>query len=88
MRKVKELFEKVQMFSNGFIACIVCLFVIALGLALAFGFICFKAWLVMLLWNWVMVGLFSLPALSFWYAVGISLLISLLFKSRKISTEE
>ena len=88
MRKVKELFEKVQMFSNGFIACIVCLFVIALGLGLGFGFLCLKAWVVMLLWNWVMVGLFSLPALGFWYAVGISLLTSLLFKSRKISTEE
>lgn len=88
MRKVKELFERVQMFSNGFIACIVCLFVIALGLGFGFGFLCLKAWLVMLLWNWVMVGLFSLPVLGFWYAVGISLLISLLFKSFKISTEE
>lgn len=88
MKKICELYDRVDMVSNGFIAFIVCLFVIALGLGLGFGILCFKAWLIMLLWNWVMVGLFSLPALSFWYAVGISLLISLLFKSFKISTEE
>ena len=85
MKKINELFDRVRMFSNGFIACIVCLFVIALGLAFAFGFIYLKGWLVMLLWNWVMVGVFSLPVISFWIAVGISLLISLLFKSFKIS---
>ena len=88
MKKLNELFDRVRMISNGFLACIVCLFVIVLGLALGFGFICLKAWLIMLLWNWVMVGVFSLPAISFWTSVGISLLISLLFKSCKISVED
>ena len=88
MKKLNELFDRVRMFSNGFIACIVCLFVIALGLGLGFGFLCLKGWLVMLLWNWVMVSVFSLPAISFWIAVGITLLTSLLFKSRKFFTED
>jgi hypothetical protein len=88
MKKICELFDRVRMFSNGFVACIVCLFTIALGLALAFGIICLKGWLVMLLWNWVMVGVFSLPAINLWVAIGIFLLASLLFKPRTISTED
>jgi len=33
---------------------------------------------VMLLWNWVMPVIFSLPELSFMHAVGLSLLVSFL----------
>lgn len=31
------------------------------------------------LWNWIMPNLFGLPEISFWMAIGIALLISILF---------
>lgn len=31
------------------------------------------------LWNWLMPNLFGLPEISFWMALGIALLISILF---------
>lgn len=31
------------------------------------------------LWNWIMPNLFKLPEISFWMALGIALLISILF---------
>ena len=52
------------------------------AIALTFGVMCLQAWLVMLLWNWVAVGLFGAPALSFWVAFGLRWLCSLLFKSK------
>lgn len=33
----------------------------------------------MLLWNWLMPGLFGLPVLSFWQALGLMFLASLIF---------
>jgi hypothetical protein len=36
---------------------------------------------VMLLWNVLMPGLFGLPEISFWQALGLSMLSALLFKS-------
>ena len=45
-----------------------------------FGVMCLKAWIVMLLWNWIAVGLFGAPVLGFWVAFGLRLLCSLLFK--------
>jgi hypothetical protein len=50
--------------------------------AVYFGVMCLNAWLVMLLWNWVAVGLFGAPVLGFWLAFGLSCLCSLLFKSK------
>ena len=50
--------------------------------AWCFGVMCLQAWLVMLLWNWVAVGLFGAPALGFWMAFGLRWLCSLLFKSK------
>ena len=50
-------------------------------LALWFGSVCLHAWLIMLLWNWAVVGLFGTPVISFWMAFGIHCLCSLLFKS-------
>lgn len=35
----------------------------------------------MLLWNWLMPGLFHLPELGFWQAVGMNLLSGILFRS-------
>lgn len=37
--------------------------------------------IVMVLWNWVMVSIFGLPAISFWLAWGLMILCSILFKS-------
>jgi hypothetical protein len=33
----------------------------------------------MLLWNWLMPLIFGLPGISFWQAVGLNLLASILF---------
>lgn len=52
------------------------------AIALTFGVMCLQAWLVMLLWNWIAVGLFGAPVLSFWIAFGLRWLCSLLFKSK------
>jgi hypothetical protein len=44
-------------------------------LALAFGIVCFEAWIGMLLFNWV-AGLFGCAfALTFWQAFGICVLL-------------
>lgn len=51
-------------------------------LACCFGIMCLQSWLIMLLWNWVMVDLFSAPVLSFWMAFGLRWLCDLLFKSK------
>lgn len=58
------------------------------AIALTFGMMCLQAWLVMLLWNWVAVGLFGAPALSFWVAFGLRWLCSLLFKSKLTVNKE
>lgn len=48
------------------------------------GLVFLKAWAVTLLWNWVAVGLFNAPVLSYWLAFGLLLLCSLLVKSQAI----
>jgi len=48
-----------------------------LGLA-AFGFII--GLVVMLLWNWLMPTIFGLPELSYWQAVGLTILSHILLK--------
>lgn len=53
---------------------------IIIAFAWCFGVICLKGWLVMLLWNWIAVGLFGAPTISFWVAFGLYWLCSLLFK--------
>lgn len=49
-------------------------FLIAVGLALLIGG---PLWL---LWNWLMPDIFGLPHITFWQAVGLNLLCSILFK--------
>ena len=48
-------------------------------LAIACGIVALSAWLVMLLWNFVMPAIFGLPEISFWVSLGLCALISLLF---------
>lgn len=50
-------------------------------IACAFCIMCAHALIVMLLWNWVAVGLFGAPVLGFWMAFGLYWLCSLLFRS-------
>ena len=61
---------------------------IVIGTSIVFGFICLRAWIIMLLWNWVAVSLFNAPALSFWLALGLSLLCNMLFKSSSSNKNE
>ena len=49
-------------------------------LGMAFGLWCLQAWLVMLLWNWVVVSLFGAPVLTFWLSFGLVWLFHLLTK--------
>ena len=56
------------------IVAILCLVCLLLGLPL------------MLLWNWLMPIIFGLPVLTFWQAVGINFLASILFGKTNTST--
>lgn len=81
MKEMKERFETIwEEYSTG-VAIIIIVCAVVGGLAACFGLMCFKSWLVMLLWNWVAVDLFGAPILSFWAAFGLRWLCSLLFKS-------
>jgi hypothetical protein len=70
------------------VAVIATIGIVLLCLALVFGSMCLQAWLVMLLWNWVAVELFGLPAISFWLAFGLRWLCGLLFRSRTTTNKE
>ena len=62
--------------------CIGWILAIIIILAIAFGLLCFEAWLVMLLWNAVISLLWATaPELGFWAAMGLMLLCNLLFGS-------
>lgn len=56
-----------------------CLFILIIIL-LVVGVSAFGAWLVMLLWNFVMPDIFNLPELTFWKAFGLCVLIELIVK--------
>lgn len=50
------------------------------GLLLGYG--------VMWLWNWLMPGIFGLPEIGYWQAVGLFVLCHLLFKGHSIRSEK
>lgn len=58
------------------------LFTLILALVITLAISAFGAWLVMLLWNWVVVAIFGLPKLSFWLAWGLTFLIGLIFRRK------
>jgi hypothetical protein len=58
------------------IVAVVCLACLILGLPL------------MLLWNWLMPMLFGMPYLTFWQAVGLNILSTILFKSTTTTTNK
>ena len=55
-------------------------------IALAVGIFCLEGWAVMALWNWLAVGLFSAPTISFKMALGIMILLNLLTGGWRVST--
>ena len=59
--------------------CFLIILIVALALGLVFGSLCLEAWLVMLLWNAVVVELFAVSTLGFWQAFGILLICNILF---------
>ena len=44
------------------------------------AFIAIGTFAFMLLWNWLMPMIFGLPEISFWMALGISILFNAIFK--------
>jgi hypothetical protein len=75
--KLEDLFDT---YSTGTAIFIVVIAFLLIG-ALAFGILCFEGWILMLLWNAILVPLFHFGALKFWWAVGIILICNILFKS-------
>ena len=65
---------------DGFLAVLAVIAFIVGFLGVAFGLWCLQAWLVMNLWNWAMVTLFNLPALTFWLSFALVWLFHLLTK--------
>lgn len=74
--KIENAFED---YSVG-IAILLTIGIVIGWLALAFGFLCLKALIVMLLWNATVAVLFGFPVLGFWMSMGICLLANGLFK--------
>lgn len=78
VEKIADVWENSYSTASAVFATI---FLVVLALGCVFGVMCFQAWLVMLLWNWVAVELFGLPVLGFWMAFGLRWLCGLLFRS-------
>lgn len=84
MKKIGELFET---YSFG-VALLACILILVLAASLAFGVLCFEAWILMLLWNAVIPSLWvGAPSLTFWLAFGLLLICNILFKSTSRSKE-
>lgn len=75
--KIAEIWEN---YNTG-VAIIAIIGVFLLSFGFTFGLMCFYSWLVMIMWNWVIVGLFGAPTLSFWMAFILRWLCCLLFKN-------
>lgn len=41
-----------------------------------------------LLWNWLMPTIFNLPTITFWQALGLNILASILFKDNRLKNDE
>ena len=58
--------------------------ILVMALALVFGIMCFEAWIAMLIWNYVVVVLFTaLPVIGFWQMFLILMLINIVLGSFK-----
>ena len=54
-----------------FVATLLIILFVIIGLAIVFGVFCFEGWIFLLLWNWLAVSLCSAPPLGYWVCVGI-----------------
>jgi hypothetical protein len=70
------------------IGCFAIALIIILALGLVFGTLCLEGWILMLLWNAILVPLFGFGTLKFWWAVGLILICNILFKSVSTSTKK
>ena len=41
-----------------------------------------------LLWNWLMTTIFNLPTITFWQAMGLNIMASILFKDNSIKNDK
>ena len=41
-----------------------------------------------LLWNWLMPTIFNLPTITFWQAMGLNIMTSILFKDNSIKNDK
>jgi len=61
---------------------------VLVGILAGIGFIALVVlllgWPLMLLWNWLMPTIFGLPIITFWQAVGLNLLSTVLFNHSTI----
>jgi len=48
------------------------------------GVIALETWITQLLWNWLMPIIFGLPKVTFWQALGLQLLTTVLFTSIRL----
>ena len=78
MKKIFDIITDVYYEKNLFCAIMVAIVLVAFICAIDFGWLCLQSWFVMLLWNICVVSLFGIGSLTFWYAMGIILLIKLL----------
>lgn len=88
IKKYANAVHDIYMTHSLFISILLIVSATLLGLGIVFGFICLKAWIIMLLWNWIAVGLFNAPVLNIWLAFGLSLLCNMLFKGSSSSKED
>ncbi len=70
---------------NGLLAAVIIVFT-SLGVIFILGVI--SAIPVFFLWNWLMPLLFNLPSVTFFQAMGLSILCSCLFKNTVTSTKK
>ena len=65
---------------------------VVLGILAAIGIIgvvvVLLGWPLMMLWNWLMPTIFSLTEITFWQAVGLNFLSSILFKTTYTSKND
>ena len=66
--------------------CGVALLIILLAFALAFGIYCLEGWILMLVWNGVVAGMWSGPAIGYWLSVGVVFVLNLIGGALRKST--
>ena len=87
IKKYVNAIRDIYMTHSLFVSILMIIAATILGVGMVFGFLCLRAWILMLLWNWVAVSLFNAPALNLWLALGLSLLCNIIFKSSSSDKE-